>query len=79
MIVKHVTEVLATKMAGQVHPVQVLSKYVIVEEILLAEVAPWVWQDFGASFVCRVAMFNMHSQFLGVVNALFANEDSAPF
>lgn len=59
------------------HSVQMLTENIIVEEELLAEIAPWMREYFGAALVGGVAVLDMQSQLLGVVDALLANEDRA--
>ncbi len=56
------------------HPLQVVQKYLVVKKVLFAEVAPRMRQDLCALFGTRIAMLNMLSQLLNVVNSLLSNK-----
>ena len=59
------------------HSIKVLLEHVGIEKVLLAEVAPWVGQDFSSAVTGRVAVLNVVPQFLHVVNTLLADEHCA--
>lgn len=47
------------QMTRQMHPLQMIEEDLIVEKELFTEVAPWMWQDFGAFFGARVTMLDV--------------------
>ena len=59
------------------HPVEVLTEDVAVEEELFTEIAPGMRQDLSPAVTRWVAMLDVRSQLLHVVDALLANEDGA--
>jgi len=77
VIIKHVSEVLSTQMARQMHFIQMLAELTGVEEEFLAEIAPGMGQNFGTLFICRVTVLDMGSQLLQVVDSLLANKHCA--
>ena len=58
---------------------QVVVELLIVEEVLLAEVAPGVRQDLGLLFVARVSVINVSTQEVRVVEPLLFDKDQATF
>lgn len=73
--VVHVFELVVAQVTRQMHPLQVVQENEVVEEVLLAEVAPGVGQDFGALFGAGVAVLNVASQLFDVVDSLLTNKD----
>ncbi len=56
-----------------------LDERVAVEEELLAEVTPWVRQDFSTAVRCGVSLFNVAPQVLHVVDPLLPDEHGSAF
>ena len=61
IIIEHVPEILAAQMTSQVHLVQMLTKHAVIEEIFLAEIAPWVRQDLRVVRTSWVAVLDVSS------------------
>ena len=74
-IVEHVSVVLTVaQVTRQMHAIQMLLEQVGVEEELLAEVTPWVRQDFCASLRCCITVLNVIAQLLHVIDALLTDK-----
>lgn len=74
VVIKHVTEVLSTEMARQMHFMKMLAENTAVKEEFLAEIAPRMGQNLGTLLICRITMLDMGSQLLQVVDSLLANK-----
>ena len=61
IIIEHVPEILPAQMTGQVHLVQMLTKHAVIEEIFLAEIAPWVRQDLRVVCASWITVLDMSS------------------
>ncbi len=72
--VVHVLVMLVAQVACQVHSLQMVQKDLVVEVVLLAEVAPRMGQDFCALLRPWVAVLNVISQLPHVVDALLSDE-----
>lgn len=70
---------IAAKMTRQVHFAQMIHKAEIVVEEFATKIAPRMWQDFRVTLICWISMIYVISQGFHVIDALFANEDGAPF
>jgi len=55
-----------------------IKEHLVIEEVLLAEVAPGVRQDLSLSLVARIPVVDVISQLLQMVQSLLANEHKPP-
>lgn len=58
---------------------EVVEEKLVVEEVLFAEVAPGMREDFGLSVIAWVSVLNMGFEFLDVVDPLLPNEYESAF
>jgi hypothetical protein len=72
--VVHVLVMLVAQVTCQVHSLQMVQKDLVVEVVLLAEVAPRMGQDFCTLLRPWVAVLNVISQLPHVVDALLSDE-----
>ena len=74
VVVVHLLVVVTAQVTRQMHAIQMFHERVHIEEELLAEIAPRVRQDFGATVRGGIAFLDVASQVLHVVDPLLANE-----
>ena len=68
------------QMAGQVLPVQMINEYQLIEEVLLAEIAPGMRQDLGLLVRARVSLLDVLLQlFVNVIESLLSYKDEPAF
>lgn len=75
----HVFIEVGAEMACQVLPVEMVKEHLVIEEVLLAEVAPGVRQNLGLSLVAGVTVVDMIPELLEVVQPLLTDEDQSAF
>lgn len=66
-------------MTSHVLPVYVIDEGQVIEQELLAEVTVWMWHDLSMPLVSNVAVFNMTTKLLNVIQSLLPNENSSSF
>ncbi len=73
--VVYVLVVVWAKMASEMLPAQVIKEDLVIEEVLEAEIAPWVRQNLSLSVCARISIVNMISDLFNVVEPLLSDEN----
>ena len=77
IVVEHISVLIDTEVTRQMHTVEMLGKTIVIEEEFFAKVAPGMRQDLSSSVTRRIAVLNVITQLLNMVDALFADEHCA--
>ena len=79
IIIVGVLMIITTKMTRQMESTQMIKELLVIKEVLLTKLTPWMRQDFSSSFCPSITMIKMISQLLCVVYSLLPDEDSSSF
>jgi hypothetical protein len=78
-IVVNVLEYVSAQVACEMHSTKMVKEQLVIEVILLAEIAPWMRQDFCLLLRAHISKLDMVLQIFDIVKLLLSNEDKPSF